>query len=102
MPNKMTDNKIIKALKEILEIMCAMGDLQKTSTISNAIDLINRQKAEIESAKETIKAEAVKEFAERLAKDYAFEIQNGDGYWEKVVRLDNILKEMVGENDAEN
>lgn len=46
MPDKkLTDNEIIKALKEILEIMCVMGDLQKASTISNALDLINRLQA---------------------------------------------------------
>ena len=44
----MTDNEKIKALEEIVEIMLVMGDLQKASTISKAIDQINRQKAEIE------------------------------------------------------
>ena len=44
----LTDNEIVKALKEILEIMLTMGDLQKSATISNALDLINRQKAENE------------------------------------------------------
>ena len=43
---KMTDSEIVKALKEILEIMLTMGDLQKSSTISKAIDLINRLQAE--------------------------------------------------------
>lgn len=44
----MTDNEIIKALKELLEIMLCEGDLQRSATISKALDLINRQKAEIE------------------------------------------------------
>lgn len=49
MPDKnLTDNDIVKALKELLEVMLCEGDLQKSSTISKAIDLINRQKAEIE------------------------------------------------------
>lgn len=45
---KLTDQEIIKALKEILELMCIEGDLQRSATISNALDLINRQKADIE------------------------------------------------------
>ena len=44
----MTDNKIIERLKEILEMMCYEGDLQRSGTISKALDLINRYKAEIE------------------------------------------------------
>lgn len=94
----MTDNEItIKALKELLEVMLSEGDLQRTSTISHTIDLINRQKAENESLqrqldnaklhqKEThktlqdekalrlnedfIKTEAYKEFAERFLSCY--------------------------------
>ena len=48
----MTDKKptdaeiVIKALKEILELMLCEGDLQKTSTISHTIDLINRLQEE--------------------------------------------------------
>lgn len=44
----MTDDKIIKALKELLEIMCYEGDWQRVYIISHTIDLINRQKTEIE------------------------------------------------------
>ncbi len=44
----MPDNEIIKALEETLQLMCCEGDLQKASIISNTLDLINRQKAEIE------------------------------------------------------
>ena len=57
--NKLTDNEIIKALKEILEIMCVMGDLQKSATISKALDLINRLQARVE------KAEKVEHFADK-------------------------------------
>lgn len=120
MPNKMTDNKIIKALKEILEIMCAMGDLQKTSTISNAIDLINRQKDKIEfleekldnleyefdlmrEEKQAVESRAVKECIEKV-KEYI------DTYEHLACEececvpiskdvLDNLLKEMGVEND---
>jgi FtsZ-binding cell division protein ZapB len=46
---KLTDSEItIKALKEILELMLCEGDLQRTSTISHAIDLINRLQADKE------------------------------------------------------
>lgn len=48
MPNNLTDAEIKKALKEILEIMLTMGDLQKSATISKTLDLINRKEAEIE------------------------------------------------------
>ena len=44
----MTDNEIIKALKKILELMCYEGDLQRSAIISKSLDLISRQKAEIE------------------------------------------------------
>lgn len=54
---KMTDNEIKKALKEILEIMLCEGDLQRSATISNALDLINRLQAENERLKEEVKNE---------------------------------------------
>lgn len=90
----MTDNEIVKALKELLEIMLCEGDLQRSATISKALDLINRQKEEnerlerqakanekyAESLKrgievlgekiKTAKSEARKEFAERLLSCY--------------------------------
>ena len=139
----MTDNKIIKALKEILEIMCVMGDLQKSSTISNALDLINRKDEELNhlqvenkrlqneigqcdhfpfcnyngceavsnvcwqncpnSVYNTTKAEAYKEFAERVKKKIFFvNIHNCEKAEIKCIDLkpehiDNILKELVGE-----
>jgi ketol-acid reductoisomerase len=49
MPNKkLTDNEIIKALELLLELVLVEGCSQRAKTISNALDLINRQKAEIE------------------------------------------------------
>lgn len=42
----MTDNEIIKALKELLETALYNGDLQSIETISKALDLINRQQQE--------------------------------------------------------
>ena len=44
---KLIDKEIVKALKEILEIMLTMGDLQKSATISKSLDLINRQKEDL-------------------------------------------------------
>lgn len=124
-------NDIIKALEELLEIMLCEGDLQRSATISKALDLINRQKAEIERYREvvgelgvkdgevvallngketaytkkdiaetlkrmdvkTAKAEAIKEFAERLKREKRdlFCIENIDGL------IDNLVKEMVGD-----
>ena len=103
----MTDNEIIKALEEIIELMLCEGSLQRSATISNAIDLINRQKAEIKRLKNEkdnlirtyaeCQAEAVKEFAERL-KDMS------EHFWEEKENfvseetIDNLVKEMVGED----
>ena len=83
-----------------------------TKEYYDALDLINRQKAEIERLKlaqpeevikccieciDTIKAEAYKEFAERLKQVF----------WSKaecdfLIRgiVDNLLKEMVGEDNG--
>ena len=44
----MTDNEIKKALEDLFKLMLHDGDLQRTSIISKALDLINRQKEEIE------------------------------------------------------
>lgn len=115
----MTDKDIIKALK-----CCSYDNYQcdncpyayKMCTVyKDSIDLINHQKAEIERLRsmnraklatihdlqielKTAKSEAIKEFAERLisvSHPYAdtqmvFEIQ-----------IKNLVKEMVGENNAE-
>ena len=64
---KMTDNDIIKALEKILELMCREGDLQRASTISNALNLINRQKSEIDiliRKKEALRDEIAEQQAE--------------------------------------
>lgn len=92
----MTDNEIIKALECCDKNNCfccpyRMDNVCISNLRNDALDLINRQKAEInrwesecgkqsvlwrshfesifETAKETIRAEAIKEFAERLKKD---------------------------------
>ena len=48
------NKKIKKALKEIANVMCAMGDLKKATTITKAIDLINQQEAQIDILREII------------------------------------------------
>ena len=122
----MTDNEIIKAL----EYCCHNGYCKKCphSCVDNkniedlALDLINRQKAEIERLNtavniaeydkykaefEEYKAEiqdnAIKEFAERLKERYT-SVWTHDGHEEAVLvlheSLDNLVKEMVGDEDG--
>ncbi len=58
MPDKkLTDSEItIKDLKELLEVMLSEGDLQRTSTVSHTIDLINRLQAEKQDLEIELKA----------------------------------------------
>lgn len=111
----MKDSEIIKALKEGIE-RANYIDCVDIGIFQNAIDLINRQKAEIEQWKEEAnryqnlwciavddieksKSEAIKEFAERLKK------KSWIGMWETVAHvdvdeIDNLIKEMnVSEDD---
>ena len=140
----MKPNDIKKALKKILELMLYDGDLQRASTISNALDLLNNYEHEIERkdknyidllktssarvdiinelqaenerlkeevallhtdytykfVKENAKAEARKEFAERLmeeATDIGVCDAQGNNYGGATVvfvnDIDNLLKE---------
>ena len=158
MDKKLTDNEIVKALKEILEIMLTMGDLQKSATIGKTLDLINRlqadnknlqernvilrglvdtQKAEIERLKpfedkiaefnshirvedmlvfassleewlefcDNLKAEAYKEClgkVRRYIKSYCNPYGKPTLDYDTSIKImnfiDNLLKEMVGEN----
>lgn len=111
----MTDNEIIKALEncnlpysDYKCVSCPLYDTEsncKTALIVIALDLINRQKAEIEQWKEEAnkyqslfasacteaKSEAVREFAERLSGDlYKFP----SGY---KAQLRNMIKNLVAE-----
>ena len=96
---KMTDNEIIKALK-----FCE--DCSANINI-DIIDLINRLKAENERLSKItrpliaeIKAEAYKEFAERL-KEKSFQSFGNYGITRDVVEvcdIDNLVKEMAGED----
>ena len=120
----MTDNEIIKALECCSEpagkCCCEVCPLHHredsctTALIKKAVELVNRQQAEVErlgkelikqqlknnmlyeTAKEA-KAEAVKEFAERL-KSVSCEIEIGGKYRYKVAThqsIDYFVKEMT-------
>lgn len=130
MDKKLTDNEIVKALEEWikdlkddykrLQLLDAPMDCFEEShantitKLTNALDLINRLQAEnerlnkantsvvehLKKARRQIKAakaEAYKEFAGRL-KTKASDFEFGKAVW--VVYIDNLLKELVGENDA--
>ena len=129
----MTDEKIIKAMKFCSDTNCLYCPLLdaplqekecKSNLILNALDLINRQKAEIESLQndlriwkniahretsyvENARAEAIKEFAERLKEKRYLRPMSQAEYFglceEKWVVnvdvIDNLVKEMVGDTE---
>ena len=110
----MTDNEIIKALntaadKDFVKVYLWDDKPPKVTTISVAdiVDLINRQKAEIERLQNGIeelnckldmandsKVEAIKEFAERVKVLAKFNYI----IWDE--QIDYIVKEMVGDDDG--
>lgn len=125
----MTDEEIVKGLTKL---SLYTGFQEKyIQVLSAALDLINRQKAEIErlesasnekffqwnilaektkqhyadlynEAKDILKAEAVKEFAERL-KEKSFKTIRNYGLTKDVVEvstINNLVKEMVGDDNA--
>ena len=119
----MTDNEIIKALECVIgkNMYCrncpytARYPMPKCreQCAKDALDLINRQKAEIEISKtksfkqqlkkelhrltvEEIKAEAIKDFAERLK---GIGRQDGAYGYIDLYEIDNIVKEMIGGNN---
>lgn len=119
----MTDNEIIKALEccmsdnppcttckydgDTITVDECMGELMK-----DALDLINRQKANAEGLTNAVKylneqlssarAEAVKEFAERLKFEKATGMNwfGKEHYSVKVEEIDNLVKEMAGASDG--
>ena len=127
----MTDNEIIKALEccehrnidgEALPNCydCPMwsycnvqvADIKEGRTLlfAKALDLINRQKAEIERLKtmhnemcigmKVLKQKAIKEFAERLKSKQIIKHRSKEGfcvYEFDDELIDNLVKEMVGE-----
>ena len=113
----MTDNEIKKALECCSEhdYLCPKGcpldseerDADCKALTKHALDLINRQQAEIERLKKRsilnglkvvnkerkqIKSEAIKEFAERLK-------ENFQHIPLVVFRIDNLVKEMTEEKE---
>lgn len=122
----MNDNDIINGLKCCIMEKCAKCTLKAMNCspkvhIAFAIELINRQKADIERLKKVngiisrnadtafqnglneaqelyseqikneVKAEAIKEFAERLKNELSF------GKYIQSDQIDNLVKEMVGD-----
>lgn len=142
----MTDNEIIKAL----ECCCFTDDENNCCTcplsddsgklcvgvlVKNALDLINRQQAEIErlqkgndelgkaiagayelncfleATRKIVRVEAIKEFAERLKEQLVYCETVLEGYGATVTNvgyktedvnetIDNLVKEMVGEDET--
>lgn len=109
----MTDSELIKALENSINTYNQKGIYVDTENLQQQVlDLIKRQKAEIEKLKgstivsnimesQRIKreakaeAEAYKEFAKRL-KIYSCRLKDGHDMVDTIC-IDNLLKEMVGE-----
>lgn len=116
----MTDNEIIRVLEKSIPAAIEQGEKTVAQILKNAVDLINRQKSEIEKLKsfentshywckkagelvdkiETTKSEAVKEFAERLKEKNdnpgkaMFDVYEYYGE-----TIDNLVKEMTEEKE---
>lgn len=125
---KMTDDEIVADLEAKTNIACSMCKVGKSVFCNGcvyhytkqALDLINRQKADVERLNKLLiekymqndklheylqytKAEAYKEFAERL-KLNAYTECSITGYKYQVVQIeeiDNLVKELAGEDNAE-
>ena len=103
----MTDNEIIKALEHCMDCDCigCPNNIRDNcdGVESEVLDLINRQKAEIERLLQKLQqpqSEAIKEFAERLKDRYPYEdsIYLETTYEMFYSEIDEIVKEMVGED----
>jgi hypothetical protein len=117
----MTNNDIVKDLESVIDWFTAHGRNTNTAVIDisqRAIDVIERQKAEIERLKsmnqskldiihdvrtdlETAKSEAIREFVEKL-KERTFECDVSQGYGRPcyedvvtVIEIDNLVAEMM-------
>lgn len=107
----MTDNEIIKALENAKEV-CDDDDIETLNFFNNVIDLINRQKEEIERLRKgftadadyfaseydnNIKSEAIKEFAERLTSNLKKDLKlyGNCTFYGCVEHIDNLVKEMT-------
>jgi len=124
MDKKLTDNEIKKALECCADstiMSCAEKGCpfrkfcqEDTNALEKAsLDLLNRKDAEIERLSienyrlkntplndfiDPAKSEAIKEFAERL-KTYKMQPFNYDRYLVPLVAIDEVVKEMTGQND---
>ena len=121
----MTDNEIIKALeccKHKKYLYCKECNFFGSAScnshlVASAIDLINRQKAEIEGLTinknafglgmirekeraDNARAEAIKKFAERLKHSTCCIAQCHFTYGEVEYHIDRLVKEMVGDSDV--
>lgn len=80
------------------------SDLVEIQDIRKKVNLaLIAENAELTTAYKTAKAEAYKEFAERLKTEYAKGMnwfKKKESYYVDVGDIDNLLKELVGENDA--
>lgn len=112
MPNKLTDTDVKKALECAIRNDCDCNCVfLLPNKVQDALDLINRLQAENETLRDVvkqnhlirnngksplslIKSEAYKECLEKVK----ILNQNNLILWNE--QLDNLLKEMVGENDA--
>ena len=119
MERKFTDDEIVKALD-----ICSKNNVTRHNELTyegmplrflfeDALDLINRQKAEIDRLKSDLhdcvrevsksheidKNKAIIEFAERL-KNKASGIRVGGHEFVTVEGIDNLVKEMVGEKNG--
>ena len=118
--NNLTDAENIRILEETIEYNNRVGRptaIMNIYTLELFLDLINRQKAEIERLKEEvkahikknvakrkydralIKAEAYKEFAERVKLEFYYEF---DELIPSIMsdKIDNLLKELVCEDNV--
>jgi hypothetical protein len=128
--NKFTDAEIIKALEccinddddlfACVNKACPFMDYKTGKRygctyymLKAVLSLINRQKAEIERLQaivdsftdigklySEIKAEAIKEFAERLKAEFLGDEQIVNIAWANAINhIDNLVKEMVGDDN---
>ena len=119
--HKFTDEEVIKALESKAEAHCTVCDTKGIVPcehcifhyIKHAVALINRQKAEIEEFREIVfmdrseaiknlKAEAIKEFAERLKEKAYIPKPYGAAKVVDEYAVDDLVKEMTEGKDHEN
>lgn len=95
-----TANAAIERLQNILIcFMDALGKVRKVDDIDE-ISLIPLMSELNKQYRAELKAEAYKEFAKRLNNKGMFPHEINDDYAVGLGTIDNLLKELVGENDA--